>query len=224
MILITTPIIANNADITISSTAEAARGGARLNIPRNTPKPTLNEKTNPKLNKTPASSSNSTNSSADDSRSVSGSGNEYTPSRNARDLPNNAPTVNSNTSANSAANPPVNRSGTGFGNTMRSIGLFAGGMMIGGLIGNMLGDFGSGLFSDVFGLLFNLAIIYALYRGGRYLWNKVKGKNNTSAKTEYHNEDFRQPIDITPPQINNSQSAMGIDYDPKRTADHYRNL
>ncbi|MBR1397825.1 MAG: hypothetical protein IJ563_09880 [Selenomonadaceae bacterium] len=224
MILITTPIIANNTDITISSTAEAARGGAKLNIPRSTPKPSLNEKTSPNLNKTPASSSNSTNKPAGDSKAVSGNGNEYTPSKNAKDLPSNAPTAKSNTATNSATSSTANRTGTGFGNTLRNIGLFAGGMMLGGLIGSMLGDFGGGLFSDILGLLFNLAIIYAVYRGGRYLWNRLRGNNNSSAKTEYKTEDFRQPIDITPPQISNSQSAMGIDYDPKRTADHYRNL
>ena len=199
MILTTVPVVSTD----FNTTAEAAKGGAKITMPN------LNKKTAPKtdLNKTPAKN---------ESKSVSGGGKTYTPSKNAKDLQNNAPAAKSNANTKAAAS-----SGTGFGNALRSIGLFAGGMMLGGLIGSLFGGFGGGFLSDVLGLLFNIAIFYALYRGGRYLWNKYHASNQPTNKVQ----DY-QPIDITPPQAINypNQSSLGTDYDSKRTADYYRSL
>ena len=217
MILTAAPMIENNFDLN-TSVVEAAKGGAKLSIPKATPKPNLN--------KTPSASSNSTKTpAANESKSVSGNGKEYTPSKNAKDLQNTAPAAKSTTS--SATN-----TGTGFGNMMRNIGLFAGGMMLGGLIGSLFGGFG-GFLGDVLGLLFNVIMIYAAYKGIRYLYNKFRGNDNPSQnqnqpqyQTQTKSQDFRQPIDITPPQASKypNKSSIGMDYDAKRTADYYRSL
>ena len=214
VLLTAAPIVTN--DLIVTSTVEAAKGGAKISLPKSTPK--VNIKKTPASSdaaKTPAASNPA--KSTNESKAVSGAGKEYTPSKSAKELPNNAP------KQSTAANKANTNTSSGFGNTLRNIGLFAGGMMLGGLIGSLLGDFGGGLIGDIFGLLFNLAIIYAIYRGGRYLWNRFRGNNNNQPQNKI--EDF-QPIDITPPQASNypNQSTIGMDYDSKRAADHYRNL
>ena len=227
VLLTASPIIVNDFNFN-TSTAEAAKGGAKLAIP----KPAAQK---PNLNKTPADSSNSTKSSANESKpaaneskSVSGSGKEYAPSKNAKDLQSTAPAAKSANTSTAAKT----KSSTGFGNMMRNIGLFAGGMMLGGLIGSLFGGFG-GFLGDVLGLLFNVIMFYAAYRGIKYLYNKFRG-NNDQSKNPYQSQyqmktktqDLNQPIDITPPQAINypNKSTIGMDYDPKRTADYYRNL
>ena len=229
LLTVSTPAINNLADI---STVEAAKGGAKLSIPKSAPKVNLNKTpstsnttktpTAPNSSKEPAASSNSTNSVAGESKAVSGNNKEYKPSKNAKELTNGAPTAKSATTTTPNANAKANtNTGTGFGNTLRNIGLFAGGMMLGGLIGSLLGDFGGGLLGDVLGLIFNLAIFYALYRGGRYLWDKCKGNRQSQNKIE-----DRQPIDITPPQASDypNKLTIGMDYEAKKAADYYRQL
>ena len=203
------PMLASDFNL-ITSTVEAAKGGAKLSIPKaSTPKPNLNK--TPEASKAPA---------ANESKSVSGGGKEYTPSKNAKDLQSTAPTAKS-----SATN-----TGTGFGNTLRNIGLFAGGMMLGGLIGSLFGGFG-GIFGDILGVLFNVIMIYAAYKGIKFLYNKFRGNNNQAQPQQQYqsqtkSQDISQPIDITPPQASNypNKSTIGMDYDPKRAANHYRNL
>ena len=201
VLLTAVPIASNSLDI--STTVEAAKGGAKLSIPKSTPKVNIQ--------KAPSTSK----PAANESKSVSGGGKEYKPSKSAKELPNTAPSKAANTNTNT-------NNGSTFGNTLRNIGLFAGGMMLGGLIGSLLGDLGGGLLGDVLGLLFNLAIFYALYRGGRYLWDRFKGKNN---QPQNKIENY-QPIDITPPQASNypNKSTIGMDYEAKRTAEYYRQL
>jgi len=210
MILTAVPLASNTFNDVITSTAEAAKGGAKMGGAKSAPKVNLNKSpssstSKPSLNEKTAPQSNS--------KSVSGGGKKYAPSKSAKDLPNKASTSKSNPSAAAAS------TSTGFGNTLRNIGLFAGGMMLGGLLGSMFG-FSGGMFSDILGLLFNIIMIYALYRGGRYLWNKYRaGKDNQNIK-EYQPIDPTPPdssdvIDVTPPQV---------DYNPKRTAERYRNL
>ena len=209
MLLTAAPIISSTFDINIS-TVEAAKGGAKLSIPKtSTPKPNLNK--TPESNKTPA---------ANESKSVSGGGKEYTPSKSGKDLQSTAPSAKS-----SATN-----SGTGFGNTLRNIGIFAGGMLLGSMIVSLFGGFG-GIFGDILGVLFNVIMIYAAYKGIKFLYNKFRGNNNQAQtqqqyQTQTKSQDFNQPIDITPPQASNypNKSTIGMDYDPKRAADQYRNL
>lgn len=60
---------------------------------------------------------------------------------------------------------------------LRNIGMFGGGMLVGGMLSSMLG-FGSGMnggmAASIFGLLFNVLMLGALFMGGRFLWNKYK--------------------------------------------------
>ena len=218
MLLTATPVITTTFDINNISTVEAAKGGAKLSIPSSS-KPNLNKPAS-NSTKTPAASSN-------ESKSVSGGGKEYAPSKSAKDLPNNSP-------AAKAGNAAANTSSSGFGNVMRNIGLFAGGMMLGSLIGSLFGGFGGGFLGDVLGFLFNVAMIYAAYKGISYLWNRFRSNRN---QVKNNVQDY-QPIDITPPQAQNysnsnhypsninspNQLTIGMDYDPKRTADYYRSL
>ena len=204
-LLTAAPIISSTFNI--STKVEAAKGGAKLSIPKSAPKVNIQ--------KAPSTKSQTAN----DSKSVSGNGKEYKPSKSAKELPNTTPDVKSNAAASKINNNAKTNSSSTFGNTLRNIGLFAGGMMLGGLIGSLLGG---GMFSDILGVLFNIAIFYALYRGGRYLWDKFKGRDN---QPKNQTEDFR-PIDITPPQASNypNKSTIGMDYEAKRTADYYRQL
>ena len=219
LLLTAAPIVVDNVvDVSI---AEAAKGGAKISMPKSAPKVNIN--------KAP-SKSNSSNSSANESKSVSGGGKEYKPSKSAKDLNNTAPDVKSNTAASKTNTNPTANTGSAFGNTLRNIGLFAGGMMLGGLLASLLGDFGGGLLGDVLGLLFNIAIFYALYKGGRYLWDRFKGnksQNRSLNRNQGQNrvEDFK-PIDITPPQASNypAKSTIGMDYEAKRAAEYYRQL
>ena len=95
--------------------------------------------------------------------------------------------------------------------------VFFGGMLLGGLIVILIG----GLFSSVLRFLFSVAIFYALYKGGRYLWNNFKGSQTSTDNTE----DYK-PIDITPLQASNypNKSTIGMDYESKKAADYYRRL
>ena len=211
LLLTAVPITTDSLDV--STTVEAAKGGAKLSIPKSAPKVNIQKApSTSNSTKTPAASSNSTKPATNESKSVSGGGKEYKPSKNAQELPNNAPSKAANAKTN------VN-TGSTFGNTLRNIGLFAGGMMLGGLIGSLLGG---GMFGDILGVLFNIAIFYALYRGGRYLWDKYKGRDK---QPQNKIEDY-QPIDVTPPQASNypNKSTIGMDYDARRAAEYYRQL
>lgn len=133
---------------------------------------------------------------------------EYAPSKSAKDLNKEAPKTN-------AAANAANTASTGMGSMMRNIGLFAGGMLLGGLIGNMLGMGGMG---EIFGILANLIFIAIAVFGVMWLWRKFKNRNNTNANP-YSNNYNRSNIEIPP--INKVQNNG--DYNPKTTADRYRN-
>ena len=206
-ILTATPIITNHFDFISTVSAKGVAGG-KISFPKSSPAP-----------KSPAQSNSK--SSTNDSKSVSGGGKEYTPSKSAKDLPSNSPATKSSNVTNNS---------TGFGNTLRNIGLFAGGMMLGGLIGSMFGGFGFGGFlGDVLGLIFNVIMIYAAYRGIKFLYNKFRGnqsqnQNSFQSQTQSKFQNNYKPIDVTPPQAANypNKSTIGMDYNPKTAADYYR--
>lgn len=99
---------------------------------------------------------------------------DYKPSKDAKSLDKNAPAVSGKTNAQSAAS--AQPQGSRFGNVMRSVGLFAGGMFLGSMLGNMFG-MGAGMFSDILGMLMNVFILGAIFMLGRMLWNKFKNKD-----------------------------------------------
>lgn len=61
-------------------------------------------------------------------------------------------------------------------NWMRNVGMFAGGMMLGGLLSNMLGFGHSGMFADILGMLASILPIIAIFMLGRFLWVRYKNK------------------------------------------------
>lgn len=66
---------------------------------------------------------------------------------------------------------------------MRNVGMFAGGMMLGGLLSNMLGFGHSGMFADILGMLASILPILAIFMLGRFLWVRYKTKREKDTMT-----------------------------------------
>jgi hypothetical protein len=214
VMLAATPAAPQILTQTVTSTAYAAKGGARIAAP----------KAVPSAPKAPAASSNSA-----PSKSVSGNGGSYAPSKSAKDLQKEAPSANSRTNG-ATANAAQQRSGSRFGNIMRTIGLFAGGMFLGSMLASLFGGMGmgTGLLADILGVLMNIAFLVIAVMAIRWLWNRFRGRKNDSGRTggnpyrsansfDAAREQPHIPVqDITPP-------SSGTDYHAKSMADRYRN-
>ncbi len=190
-----TPAVFLTTSLANSTTVEAkAVGGAMRSAP----------KVNLKKSPAPAAKGSVAN---EGSKSVSGSGAQgsYQPSKSARDLNRTAPT-----------SPQMN-TGSRWGNTLRNIGLFAGGMFLGSMLASMFG-FG-GLFGDILGLLANVAIFGLVVFAAMYLWKKFKSPAQTQNPVVNNFESQKQLQTFDQPR----NDKIGMDYDPKRTADFYRN-
>ena len=190
------------------TTVFAAKGGARISAPKAAPS---TSKASPSTGATKASSPNTK---------------EYAPSKSAKSYSNEAPAAK--TGANAAAQT---QSGSRWGSALRNIGLFAGGMMLGGLLSSMFGMGGAGMMSDILGLIMNVVMIGAVFMILRLLWNKFRGNRNGGAS---YAEARREPVKdrrvtVTPQSAQHQGKVVDIlppandDYDPKRTADRYRN-
>ena len=157
---LTAPIIVPNAvQSTLGAQAEAAKGGARI-APKSAPAPKAAPSTQ----------------SGSQSKSVSGNGEGYAPSKNANQLDKNAPAAGAKANTPGAANAASTaQRGTGWGNTLRNIGLLAGGMMLGGLLASMFG-MGGGFLADILGVLANVAIAVVAFMAIRWLWNRFRGR------------------------------------------------
>ena len=157
----TAPIIAPNAvQSVLVSQAEAAKGGARI-APKAAPAA-------PKA--APSTQSGS------QSKSVSGNGEGYAPSKSANQLDKNAPAAGAKSSAPGAANAASQaQKSSGWGNTLRNIGLLAGGMMLGGLLASMFG-MGGGMLADILGVLTNVAIAIVAFMAIRWAWNRFRSR------------------------------------------------
>ena len=160
----TAPLILPQAvQSTFGAQAEAAKGGARI-APRTSPKPAA-----------PAAQSGS------QSKSVSGNGEGYAPSKSASQLDKNAPAAGAKSNASNAANAASQtQKSSGWGNTLRNVGLLAGGMMLGGLLASMFG-MGGGMFADILGVLANVAIAIAVFMVIRWAWNRFRGRKEENA-------------------------------------------
>lgn len=178
------PVVTNTMD-----TVYAAKGGARIS-PKSAPK----------------SAPAAPKSNAAESPKTGPNQKDYAPSKNAKDLNKEAPKTNS---ATPAANPA-----SGMGNMMRNIGLFAGGMLLGGLLGNMLG---MGALGDIFGIIANVIFIVLAFLAIRWLWRRFKGRNNNNPyqANNYNSNIEIPPIQKTPPAEDG--------YNAKTMADRYRN-
>lgn len=222
--VVTAAIIAvSAAGAFVPSSAEAARGGARISSPRiSAPAPRTS---------TPHSSSSSSSSG-----STARPNQQYRPSQKASDIPSTAPSARTGSSAARSGASAATNSGTRWGGMLRSIGLFAGGMMLGGLLSSMFGFGGMGFMADFMGLIMNAVIIFAVIKlimwgvskflGRRrdddpYRSQRYNGKYDARRATIDVDADYEPIEDIKPPK-----SAMrgkgGTDYEPKRTADWYR--
>lgn len=175
--------------------AEAAKFGG-IRVPKAPSSPKVNLKKD-----TPAKSSAST---SDGQKAVSGSGakGQYQPSKNPKDLQKNAPAS------------PTTSTGSRWGNTLRNIGLFAGGMFLGSMLASMFG-FG-GLFGDILGALANVILFGAVIMLAMWAWRKFKNRNNPDP-VPYQDQK------ISPVTRFDSSDKIGVDYNAKRAADIYRN-
>lgn len=209
----TAPIILPNAvQNTLGAQVEAAKGGARI-APKAAPSA-------PKA--APSTQSGSK------SKSVSGNGEGYAPSKSANQLDKNAPAAGAKSSTSNAANQAQKSSG--WGNTLRNIGLLAGGMMLGGLLASMFG-MGGGMLADILGVLANVAIAVVAFMVLRWAWNRFRSRKEENV---YQNVQRPQaapqpPItDIRPqgaPTSYAAPMARGTiaGESPHTIADHYRN-
>ena len=215
----TAPIIVPNAvQSTLGAQAEAAKGGARI-----TPKAAPS-----------APKASSSTQSGSQSKSVSGNGAGYAPSKNANQLDKNAPAAGAKANTPGAANAASTaQRGTGWGNTLRNIGLLAGGMMLGGLLASMFG-MGGGFLADILGVLANVAIAVVAFMAIRWLWNRFRGRKEENvyqrAARPQQAAAPQPPItDIRPQGAPASYAApMNAHTDvagesPRTIADHYRN-
>lgn len=219
MVLSAAPVLPMTSYV---NTVYAAKGGAKMAAPKVAPAA-------PKA--TTPSTSNSTTAAPNNSKSVSGNGDTYKPSKDAKSLEKNAPATNSKAStASSAANT---QSSSRWGNALRNIGLFAGGMMIGSLLSHALGGlFGgmTGMMADILGVIANIVMLAVVFMAIRWLWNKFRGKKNATNvySSNWQNMNRPQePINVTPraEQHNVVQDIQGPsnDYNAKNMADRYRN-
>ena len=215
----TAPIIVPNAvQSTLGAQAEAAKGGARI-APKAAPAA-------PKA--APSTQSGS------QSKSVSGNGEGYAPSKSANQLDKNAPAAGAKANTPNAANAASQaQKSSGWGNTLRNIGLLAGGMMLGGLLASMFG-MGGGMLADILGVLANVAIAVVAFMAIRWVWNRLRGRTEEnvyqSAARPQQPAAPQPPItDIRPQGAPASYAApMNAHGDvagesPRAIADHYRN-
>ncbi|MBQ1867290.1 MULTISPECIES: hypothetical protein [Selenomonas] len=195
-----------------ASVAYAAKGGAKVGG---------GAKSAPKASAPKASTPSS------NSKSVSGNGESYKPSKNAKELEKTAPAANSK--SNTAAKNNT-QSGSRWGSIMRNIGLLAGGMMLGHLLSQMLG-MGGGLLGDILGLVMNVVMFLAVIMILKWLWNKFRGRKNEPNvyRSGMRDLNMRQDIkDVTPKAPAERMEIHDIrgpeaGYEAKSTADKYRN-
>ena len=210
----TAPIIAPSAmQSVLVSQAEAAKGGARI-APKAAPSA-------PKA--APSTQSGS------QSKSVSGNGEGYAPSKSANQLDKNAPAAGAK--ANTAGAASAAQKSSGWGNTLRNIGLLAGGMMLGGLLASMFG-MGGGMLADILGVLANVAIAVIAFMAIRWVWNRFRGRKEENAYQSAARPQQAAPqppiTDIRPQGAPASYTApMNAHTDvagesPRIVADHYR--
>lgn len=212
---LTAPILVpNTVQSTLGAQVEAAKGGARL-APKAAPSA-------PKA--APSTQSGS------QSKSVSGNGEGYAPSKSANQLDKNAPAAGAK--ANTAGAASAAQKSSGWGNTLRNIGLLAGGMMLGGLLASMFG-MGGGMLADILGVLANVAIAVVAFMAIRWAWNRFRSRKEEnayqSAARPQQTAAPQPPITDIRPQGAPASYAAPMAHGtiageaPHTIADHYRN-
>lgn len=207
MVLGTVPVLTGTLS---APTAYAAKGGAKLGGGFSAPKAA------------PKAAAPSANSG---SKSVSGNGGSYQPSKDAKSLDKNAPAANASAAKSGAASSA--QSGSRWGSALRNIGLLAGGMMLGSMLASMFGM--GGMLGDIMGVLANVVLLFVAIMAIKWIWNKVRGGRRE--ENVYQSAARRgEPINITPqksaPRMDIQDiagPASGTDYNAKSMADRYRN-
>ncbi len=149
--------------------ADAAKGGARISVPKvSAPAP-----------KASAPAKSSSSSASSEAKKDTPNTKDYAPSKKASEYGESAPTAKSNTTASTnsaaAANTAAN-SGTRWGSALRTMGMLAGGMMLGSMLSSLFG-FGAGSWlADVLGVVANIAIIAFVLCILNVIIRKVMGK------------------------------------------------
>ncbi len=193
-----------------SPVAFAAKGGAKLSAPKSAPSTT----------KSAAPSTNST------TKAASPNTKDYAPSKSAKDLGKDAPAAKANAAA------AATKSSTPWGSIMRNVGLFAGGMMLGGLLSSLFGMGGTGFMSETLGLLMNLIMLGVVVMVIRMLWNKFRSrKQENQYASSMQDRPIRDTINVTPHASETKTERHALDvqppqdagYDARHTADRYRN-
>ena len=208
--------------------ADAAKGGARISAPKvSAPKAAA-----PKASAPAAKKADKPNQ-------------EYAPSKKASDLKENAPAAKANN--NAMTNAATANTGTKWGNALRTMGLLAGGMMLGSMLGHLFG-FGGGFLADAMGLLFNVIFAVIAFKLIMMLVRRFMGKKNEAAgngdyerhnapQDNQYNQNYQGSAMNNGPMVTDIRrdgdglvnvspvgSSMGTDYDPKSTADKYRRM
>ena len=206
-------ILPQTVQSTLGAQAEAAKGGARI-APKAAPA---------------APKASSSTQSGSQSKSVSGNGEGYAPSKSASQLDKNAPAAGAKSTAPNAASQAQKSSG--WGNTLRNIGLLAGGMMLGGLLASMFG-MGGGMLADILGVLANVAIAVVAFMAIRWVWNRFRGRkeeNSYQSAARPQQAVPQPPITDIRPQgapapyaAPMSTRANVAGENPRTIADHYR--
>ncbi len=205
--------------------ADAAKGGARISAP-----------------KVSAPKASAPKASAPATKKADKPNQEYAPSKKASDLKDKAPAAKANN--NAAANAAAANTGTKWGNALRTMGLLAGGMMLGSMLGHLFG-FGGGFLADAMGLLFNVIFAVIAIKLIMMLVRRFMGKKNESAgnggyeryNAPQDNQNYQGSAMNNGPMVTDIRrdgdglvnvspvgSSMGTDYDPKTTADKYRRM
>ena len=161
-------------------------------------------------------------------KSVSGNGGSYAPSKSANDLGKTAPNAASAKPGAAAGTANAARSGTGWGNALRSIGFLAGGMLLGSMLASMFG-LGSGFLADILGVLANVALVFIAVMAIRWIWNRFRGRkeeeNVYRSAPRVHDISPRPTVtDIRPQGVSSpSPTDINVSDSPRSIADRYRN-
>ena len=210
--------------------ADAAKGGARISAP-----------------KVSAPKAAAPKASAPATKKADKPNQEYAPSKKASDLKDKAPAAKANNNAAANANAAAANTGTKWGNALRTMGLLAGGMMLGSMLGHLFG-FGGGFLADAMGLLFNIIFAVIAFKLIMMLVRRFMGKKNEAAgngdyerhnapQDNQYNQNYQGSAMNNGPMVTDIRrdgdglvnvspvgSSMGTDYDPKSTADKYRRM
>ena len=203
-----------------AGTADAAKGGGKISVPKvSAPKAST-----PKAAKPEAST-----------KKESPNNKEYAPSKKADQYKETAPAAKSNTNvaSNAAANA---QKSTGWGSAMRTMGMLAGGMLLGSMLSHLFGFGGTGLFADIICLLNFVVRRFILSRLNKNNQARMESQPDTSVRDRYVEENPVQDIkaetieaepiqDIKPPSGSKTQmTGAGRDYEAHSAAERYRNM